>query len=94
MARTNLDTSEAEQTRLLRLEVFIHLVRVVSIDVRLDHQREGDTMVALAEGGNTGIILRFLTTKLRSRYYRANPANGGKKYLIAWEAKDNQTLVL
>lgn len=76
MARTNLDTSEAEQTRLLGLEIFIHLVGVVSVDVRLDHQREGNTVIALAEGGNAGIILRFLTAELRSRYYRANPADG------------------
>jgi hypothetical protein len=78
----------------LRLEVFVRLASVVAVDVRLGHQRESDTVVKLAEGGDTGIILRFLTGKLRSRYYRTNPAHGSEKYLIAWEAKDNEALVL
>jgi len=79
MDRTDFDTSEAKQTRLLGLEVIVYLISVVTIDVRLGHQREGNTVVTLAKGGDAGIILRFLTTKLRSRYYQTNPVDGGKK---------------
>jgi hypothetical protein len=35
-------------------------------------------VVALAEGGDAGVILGFLATKLRSRYYLSNPAYCGK----------------
>lgn len=94
MDRTNLDTSEAEQTRLLGLEVIVYLVSVISIDVRLGHQREGNAVVTLAKGGDAGIIFRFLTAKLRYRYYQTNLADGGKKYLVGWEAKNNKALVL
>lgn len=73
MDRTNLDAGETEQTGLLGLEVFVHLVSVVAIDVGFGHQRECDTMVKLAEGGDTGVILRFLAAKLRPCHYQTNP---------------------
>ena len=52
-------------------------------------------MVTLAEGGNAGVILRFLTAKLRARYYQTNSVGGGKKtHLVARETKNDKALVL
>lgn len=74
--------------------MFVYLVGVVTVDVRLCHQREGDTVVKLAEGGDAAVVLGFLTTKLRSRQYQTISVYCDKRYLVAWEAKDNKTLVL
>ena len=65
MGPTNLDAGKAEQTCLLGLEIFVHLVTVVTVDVGLGHQWESNAMVTFAKGGNASIILRLLTGKLR-----------------------------
>lgn len=52
--------------------MFVHLVGVVAVDVGLCHQRECDTVVKLAEGGDAGVIPWLLASKLRSRYHQAN----------------------
>lgn len=65
MGPTNLDTGKAEQTRLLGLEIFVHLVSIIAVDVGLGRQWEGNTMVKFTKGGDAGIVLRFLTGKLR-----------------------------
>jgi len=77
----------------LGLEVFVHLISVVTVDVRLGHQWKGNTVIALAEGSDAAVILWLLTSKLRSRYLRTNPM-GDCGYLIAWETEDNKPLVL
>ena len=66
MGFTNLDASKAKQTCLLGLEIFVHLVRVVAIDVGFGHQWESNAMVHLAKGGNGLIVPWFLTVKLRA----------------------------
>jgi len=74
MGLTNLDTSKAKQTCLLGLEIFVHLVSVVAIDVGFGHQWESNTMVHLAKGGNGLIVPRFLTVKLVAREAENNKA--------------------
>ena len=60
----HLDAGEAEDARLLRLEPLVHLVRVVAVDVRLGHEREGHAVVDLAELGDLLVALGFLAGKL------------------------------
>jgi len=70
-------------------QVFVHLISVVTVDIRLGHRPEGNTVVTLAECGAAGVILRFLASKLRSRYCQTNPVGGGG-YLVARETEDNK----
>ena len=52
-------------------------------------------MVKLAEGGDAGVVCRFLAAKLTSCEPRDGPGNVRlREYLVAREAKDNETLVL
>ena len=60
----HLDAGEAEDARLLRLEPLVHLVRVVAVDVRLGHEREGHAVVDLAELGDLLVALGLLAGEL------------------------------
>lgn len=62
---TYLDAGETKQTRFLVLQPLVNLVGVVTIDVRLLHKRERDTVVTFTECGDLAIISRFLSTKLK-----------------------------
>ena len=55
------------------LEVLVHLVGLVTVYVRLGHQRKCDAVVKLAEAGDAIVILWFLATELKSRRYRCMP---------------------
>ena len=60
-----LDSLETQEPRLLLLQPLVHFIRVVTVDVGLGHQREGDTVVAFAELGNIIVGAGFLATELR-----------------------------
>ena len=64
---THLDAGEAEDAGLLGLEPLVDLVRVVAVDVRLGHEREGDTVVELAELGDLLVVLGLLAAELESK---------------------------
>lgn len=53
--KTDFDTSKPEDARLLCLEVLVNLVRTVTVDVRLLHQRERHAVVELAELRDLGV---------------------------------------
>ena len=61
---TYLDAGEAEETGLLGLEPLVDLVRVVAVDIRLGHEREGDAVVELAELGDLLVVLGLLAAEL------------------------------
>ena len=69
-SRTYFDAGKAEEAGLLGLEPLVDLVRVVAVDVRLGHEREGDTMVKLTEFGDLLVALRLLAAKLHARGFR------------------------
>lgn len=64
LLKVPLDASEAQQTGLLLLEVDVDGVGVVTVDVDLLENGEGDAVVELAEGGDLVSGSGLLATKL------------------------------
>ena len=62
--RAHLDAGKTKKTGLLGLEPLVDLVRVVAVDVRLGHEREGDAVVELAELGDLLVVLGLLAAEL------------------------------
>ena len=60
----HLDAGEAKDTSLLALEPLVDLVRVVAVDVRLGHEREGHAVVKLAELGDLLVVFGLLAGEL------------------------------
>ena len=59
-----LDTAKTKETRLLLLQVFVNLVRIVAVDIRLLHEWEGDAVVERAELGDLLVVAGLLTAEL------------------------------
>ena len=67
----------AEQAALLRAEPDEERVRVVAVDVDLGEHREGDPVVALAEGRDLGLVARLLVAELVAGEAEHGEALGG-----------------
>lgn len=61
---TYFDTGKTKDTGLLALQPFVNLVGIVTVDVRLLHEGERDTVVAFAESSDFTVITRLLSTEL------------------------------